>query len=122
MRKGGVVQLLYLATVYIVTIDAKIYVMYGENGSTIFTFSSVKVFQMSISPLYPVDDNYVAVECTYQSPKLLENLCIDHNCRSLPDLDGELPPGRPQYIINFIVQFLVSHGALNESTLKALRD
>lgn len=41
-------------------------------------------------------------------------------CRSLPNLDGELPPGLPQDIVDRIVQSLTSHSALNSTTLRAL--
>ena len=74
-----------------------------------------------MSLLYPTDDNYITVRGGYRSPKSLENLCIDQICRSLPDLDGDIPPDKPQYIINVIVQSLVSRGALNETTLKPFR-
>ena len=39
-----------------VAVSTKTYVMGGCNGST--TTSSVKVFETSISSLYPVKDNY----------------------------------------------------------------
>ena len=41
-------------------------------------------------------------------------------CRSLPNLEGELPPGLPQDIVDRIVQSLTSHSALNSTTLRAL--
>ncbi len=103
-----------------VTIGPKIYVMFGCSVSIPIN-SSGEVFEMPISSLYPTDANYVTVESGYRSPKLLENLCIDQICRSLPDLDGDIPPGKPQYIINAIVQSLVSRGAWNETTLKPFR-
>merc|ERR1712038_357883 len=102
-----------------VSIGTKIYVMGGWNGSTII--SSVEVLEMSLSALYPTDDNYITVEGGYRSPKSLENLCIDQICRSLPYLDGDIPPGKPQYIVNAILESLASRGALNETTLKPFR-
>merc|ERR1712125_116605 len=102
-----------------VTIGTKIYVMGGDNGSTIH--SSVEMLEMSMSTLYPTDDNYITVEGGYRSPKSLENLCIDQFCRSLPNLDGDIPPRHPQYVINAIVQSLVSRGALYVTTLKPFR-
>ena len=41
-------------------------------------------------------------------------------CRSLPNLEGELPPGLPQDIVDRIVQSLTSHSALNCTTLRTL--
>ena len=102
-----------------VTIGSSIYVMGGWNGST--DTSSVDVMEMSLSSLYPIDDNFVTVEDGFCTPKSLENLCIDQVCRSLPDLDGELPPDLPQYIVYDIQKSLISHGALNALKLKALR-
>ncbi len=86
-----------------------------------FNNQTNKVPDGSIYSLYPIEDNYVTVEDGCRSPKLLVNLCIDQICRSLPDLDGELPPGLPQDIVNAILKSLVSHAALNATTLKALR-
>merc|ERR1712038_1463698 len=103
-----------------VTIDSKSYVMGGKNGST--TTSSVEVFEMSLLSLYPTNDNFITVEGGYRSPKSLESLCIDQFCRSLSDLDGDIPPGYSQYIVNAIEQSLASRGALNETTLKAFRN
>ena len=103
-----------------VTVGPKIYVMGGNDGR--FTTSLVEVFDISTYSLYPTDDNYVTMEDGYRSPKSLENLCIDQFCRSLPDLDGDIPPGKPQYIIDAILESLVSHGGLNESILKAFRN
>ena len=102
-----------------VTIGTNIYVMGGYNGST--TTSSVEMFEMSMSLLFSTNDNYITVEGEYRSPESLENLCIDQICRSLPDLDGDIPPGKPQYIINAILQSLLSRGVLNETTLKPFR-
>jgi len=102
-----------------VTICTDIYVMGGFNGFT--HNSSVEMFEISISSLYPTNHNYITVEGRYRSPKLLENLCIDQICRSLPDLDGDIPPRHPQYIINAILESLMSHGALNTTTLRPFR-
>ncbi len=102
-----------------VSIGPKIYVMGGWNGIT--TLSSLEMCEISMYLLYPTNDNYVTVEGGCRSPKLLENLCIDQICRSLPDLDGDIPPGQPQYLINAIVQSLTSHGALNTTSLKPFR-
>ncbi len=57
---------------------------------------------------YPACDNYITVEGGSHSQKLLENLCIDQICCSHPDLDGDITPGKPQYIMNAIVPSLVS--------------
>ena len=102
-----------------VTIGPNIYVMGGKKGYRIL--SSAEMFEISMSLLYPTNDNYVTVEGRYHSPKSLEHLCIDQICRSLPELDGDIPPDKPHYIINAIFQSLVSHGALNETTLKPFR-
>ena len=75
----------------------------------------------SIASLYPLRDNYVIVSGNRRSPKSLKELCLDTVCRSLPDLDGELPPGLPQDLVDSVVKSLVSHSALNVTTLRALR-
>ncbi len=63
-----------------------------ENGSI---SSLVEMFEMPLYSLYPTDDNYITVEGGYyHSPKLLEYLSIDQFGCSLPDLDGDIPPGR----------------------------
>ena len=103
-----------------VAIGSKIYVVGGWDGSTSAT-SSVEVFEMSMDSFYPIDDNYVILEDGYCSPKSLENLCIDQVCRSLPDLDGAIPPEFPQNVINVILKSLESHGALTLIPLKAFK-
>lgn len=102
-----------------VTVGTNIYVMGGQNSYT--TLSSVELFEISVSSLYPTDDNYIMIGGGYRSPKLLENLCIEQFCRSLPDLDGDVPPRHPQYVINAIVQSLMTRGALNKITSKPFR-
>lgn len=78
----------------------------------------------SISNLYPSDDNYEPhpTNPTLRCPKSLTDLCIDAICRSLPNLDGELPPGLPQEIVDKIVASLTSHSALNCTTLRILKN
>jgi len=76
----------------------------------------------SISALYPKDDNYVIDENNLRSPKSLVDLCTDSLCRALPYLDGELPAGLPQDIVNDIVKSLMQHSALNERTLRTLKN
>ena len=85
------------------------------------TTSSVEVFEISMDSLYPLNDNYVTLEGGYRSPKSLENLCIDQVCRSLPDLDGEIPTEFPQDVINAILESLLSHGALKLIPLEAFK-
>jgi len=75
-----------------------------------------------ISELYPVDDNYVVEENGTRSPKSLAELCTDTLCRSLPYLDGVLPPGLPQDVVDEVVASLVKHSALNATTLRVLRN
>lgn len=81
-----------------------------------------EVPDVSIESLYPIEDNYVANSNNTRSPKSLVNLCVDTLCRSLPHLDGELPPGLPQDVVDDIVQSLMRHAALNSTTLRALRN
>jgi len=76
----------------------------------------------NISALYPLDDNYVVDENNLRSPKKLVDLCTDSLCRALPYLDGELPSGLPQDIVNDVVKSLMQHSALNARTLGALRN
>ena len=103
-----------------VSIGPSIYVMGGWNDSN-NTYASVEAFEMSMDSLYPINDNYVTLEGGYRSPKSLEDLCIDQVCRSLPDLDGEIPPIFPQYVINVILESLMSHSALNLIPLQAFK-
>mmetsp|Transcript_16411 Transcript_16411/g.31370 ORF Transcript_16411/g.31370 Transcript_16411/m.31370 type:complete len:903 (+) Transcript_16411:313-3021(+) len=78
----------------------------------------------SISNLYPPDDNYEPhpTNPTLRCPKSLTDLCIDAICRSLPNLDGELPPGLPKEIVDKIAASLTSHSALNCTTLRILKN
>ena len=43
-------------------------------------------------------------------------------CRSLPDLDGSLPYGLPQDVVDDIVRSLMRHSALNATTLRTLKN
>ena len=77
---------------------------------------------MSMDPVYPINDNYVTLKGGYRSPKSLENLFIDQICRSLPDLDGDIPPKKnPKDANNAILESLVSHGALTLIPSKAFK-
>ena len=69
-----------------------------------------------------MDDNYVLQDDGTKSPKTLAELCTDTLCRSLPYLDGELPPGLPQDVVDDVVASLVKHSALNATTLRVLRN
>jgi len=81
-----------------------------------------EVPNQSISHFYPLEDNYEShpTDPTKRSPKSLTDLCINTICRSLPDLEGELPAGLPQDVVDRIMQSLTSHAALNSTTLRAL--
>lgn len=57
-----------------------------------------------------------------RSPKSLADLCTVTLCRSLPYLDGELPLGLPQNVVDDVVASLVKHNALNATTLKVFRN
>ena len=103
-----------------IAVGPYIYVIGGDNKGT--CTASVEMFEISMPFLYPTDDNYVTVEGGYRSPKLLENLCIDQFCRSLPDLDGDIPPGYPEYIVNTILESLANHGVLNATKMKVFRN
>jgi hypothetical protein len=80
-----------------------------------------QVPDFSIAKLYPVEDNYVAQTNGKRSPKSLAELATDALCRALPLLDGELPVGLPQDVVDDVVQSLIRHSALNATTLKVLR-
>lgn len=69
-----------------------------------------------------MDDNYILEDNGLRSPKTLAELCTDTLCRSLPYLDGVLPPGLPQDIVDDVVASLVKHSALNATTLRVLRN
>jgi len=76
----------------------------------------------ALSSLYPIDDNYVNDGAgSTRSPKSLAELCTDTVCRHLADLQGDIPPGIPQDIIDSILRSLVAHSAINATTLKKLR-
>lgn len=77
----------------------------------------------TITNLFPIEDNYVTGRSqNSRSPKSLKQLALEQVCRSLPLLEGELPPGLPQDLIDSIVTCLLSHSALNGTTLRALRN
>jgi len=76
----------------------------------------------ALSSLYPVEDNYVNDDAgSTRSPKSLVELCTDTVCRHLANLHGDIPPTIPQDIIDNILKSLVTHSALNATTLKKLR-
>jgi len=75
-----------------------------------------------ISDLYPLTDNYILEDKGLRSPKTLAKLCTDVLCRSLPYLDGALPPGLPQDVVDDVVASLVKHSALNATTLRVFKD
>ena len=76
----------------------------------------------ALSSLYPVEDNYVNDDAgSTRSPKSLVEICTDTVCRHLADLHGDIPPGIPQDIVDNILKSLVTHSALNATTLKKLR-
>lgn len=76
----------------------------------------------SIANLYPTSDNFRTEQDGTRSPKSLAELCTDTLCRSLPYLDGSLPLGLPQEIVDDVVASLVKHSALNATTLRVLRN
>ena len=43
-------------------------------------------------------------------------------CRSLPHLNGELPPGLPQDVVDDIINSLIRQSAISATTLRALRN
>ena len=67
-------------------------------------------------------DNYINENDGRRSPKSLSALCVDAVCRSFPNLDGELPAGLPQDVVDDIVGSLVKHAALNATTLRVLKN
>eukprot|EP00543_Licmophora_paradoxa_P011220 CAMPEP_0202458294 /NCGR_PEP_ID=MMETSP1360-20130828/24288_1 /ASSEMBLY_ACC=CAM_ASM_000848 /TAXON_ID=515479 /ORGANISM="Licmophora paradoxa, Strain CCMP2313" /LENGTH=774 /DNA_ID=CAMNT_0049078775 /DNA_START=145 /DNA_END=2469 /DNA_ORIENTATION=+ len=76
----------------------------------------------NIAALYPVTDNYIQEPNGRRSPKSLQELCVDALCRSLPNLEGDLPPGLPQDVVDHVVKSLINHSALNATTLRILRN
>jgi hypothetical protein len=93
-----------------------------EKHSPPLSAHRIQVSNQAITNLYPPDDNYELhpTDPTKRCPKSLTDLCIDAICRSLPDLDGQLPAGLPQDVVERIIQSLTSHAALNCTTLGAL--
>jgi Leucine-rich repeat (LRR) protein len=82
----------------------------------------VEIPDKSIASFYPVEDNYdIDDGGNTRSPKSLVDLCVGSICRNLTEYDGELPEGLPQELVDQILSSLVSHSALNATTLKALR-
>lgn len=76
----------------------------------------------SIASLYPLEDNYVNEPDGTRSPKNLSELATNVLCRSLPNLNGVLPVGLPQDVVDDILQSLIRHSALNATTLRILRN
>ena len=77
----------------------------------------------SIAALYPVEENYIIHDGgTTRSPKSLKKLCIDAVCRHLPQIEGDLPTGIPQDLVDDLLESLVRHSALNATTLRCLRN
>lgn len=99
-------------------------VLFFDNIYCSFSFfaSPIKVPDDFISNLYPLADNYVLEDNGLRSPKTLADLCTDTICRSLPYLDGALPPGLPQDVVDDVTASLVKHSALNATTLRVLRN
>jgi hypothetical protein len=85
-------------------------------------FYFFQIPDLSIVNLYPVDDNYINEDHGKRSPKSLAELSTEALCRSLPYLNGELPPGLPQDVVDDVVKSLVKHSALNATTLRVLRN
>lgn len=86
------------------------------------TPSHLQIPDVSIVSLYPVDDNYVNKDNGRRSPKTLAELSTDALCRSLPFLNGELPAGLPQEVVDDVIRSLLKHSALNATTLRVLRN
>ncbi|CAJ1942982.1 unnamed protein product [Cylindrotheca closterium] len=76
----------------------------------------------SISNQYPPSENFIIEDSGTHSPKTLAQLATETLCRSLAYLDGELPLGLPQDVVDEIVESLTEHNALNETTMKVLRN
>lgn len=93
-----------------------------RNRHTVRHSVEAEVPNDSISHLYPIEDNFVVTNDHHRTPKSLVDLCVDTICRNLPLLDGDIPPGLPEEIVNKIVKSLVDHAALNATTLKVLRN
>ncbi|CAB9527421.1 F-box LRR-repeat protein [Seminavis robusta] len=77
-----------------------------------------------IASLYPMEDTREkgGEKLDQGRLKSLAQLCTETVCRSLVDLQGELPPGLPQEVVDDIVESLVEHSALNATTLGALKN
>eukprot|EP00980_Cylindrotheca_fusiformis_P012600 scaffold3084_cov144-Cylindrotheca_fusiformis.AAC.48 len=96
----------------------------GGNSGRCFSRHSIGAAMPddSISNLYLPSDNYINEDDGTRSPKTLAALSTNALCRALPYLDGELPPGLPQDVVDEIVRSLVKQNALNATTLKVLRN
>lgn len=57
-----------------------------------------------------------------RSPKKLSDLCVDTICRTLPYMNGELPYGLPNDVVDDIVTSLIQHSALTATTLRLLKN
>jgi hypothetical protein len=55
-------------------------------------------------------------------PKSLAELSLNALCRNLTLFHEELPSGLPQDVVDDVISSLVSHSALNATTLRALRN
>jgi hypothetical protein len=56
------------------------------------------------------------------SPKSLSELACEALCRNLPYLEGDLPKGLPQDVVDNIYKSLIRNSALNSTTLKVFRN
>jgi len=83
---------------------------------------SLQIPDMSIARLYPTEDNYTNEGDGKRSPKNLAELSTDALCRSLTFLNGDLPRGLPQDVVDDVVQSLLRHSALNATTLRVFRN
>lgn len=76
----------------------------------------------SISDLYQNDCTFVARSSQNFPSKSLAELACQALCRSIPNMESEIPPGMPQDVVDMILNSLRENFALNATTLRSLRN
>lgn len=85
-------------------------------------FFPIQIPDESIEALYQDDSNFAIRSSYYGPPKSLAELACHALCRSLPNMETEIPPGIPQDVVNMILNSLKEHSALTATTLRSLRN
>ena len=89
---------------------------------SLFYDFTMKVPDSTIASLYTSENNFEYLSNNRRSPKSLTELACNAVCRSLPNMEGALPPGLPQDVVDDLLHCLMQHSALTASTLKMFQN